>query len=130
MKIVAVLAVQWGFPGDRVSRYFRINPYNHSGKRLIRIIGHRQFIVTNACSDIAYSAAQQGTPDPEWLRANLATLAPDVVLVCGSVAQATFKRNMVPKGCKVLKMMHPAARTWSARDIEQARKRVHRVQFQ
>jgi len=125
-RVVAVLAVQWGYPGDRVCRWFYPNPYNHSGGRLIKLIGHAGFTMTNACSDIVYRAAQQGTPDPAWLRANLKALRPDVVLVCGAVAQGTFKRDMVPKGARVFKLPHPAARTWSRRLIEQWSKRIQR----
>jgi hypothetical protein len=126
-RIVAVLAVQWGYHGDVASRWFDINPYNHSGQRLIRLIGHDDFKVTNACPDIVYRAAQQGTPDPAWLRANLTALQPSVVLVCGAVAQATFDRTMVPKGTHVFKLPHPAARMWSKQMIERWAKRIQRV---
>lgn len=114
-RIVAILAVQWGYPGDKVLPWFRINPYNHSGARLIKLIGHRNFLVTNACSDIVYSASAKGAPDAEWLQRNLTLLAPEVVLVCGSVARATFRRGMVGKAVRVLYMPHPAARMWSKR---------------
>jgi uracil-DNA glycosylase len=125
-RIVVVLAVQWGYPGDTVARWFHPNPYNHSGGRLIRLIGHGAFKMTNACSDIVYRATQQGTPDPAWLRRNLRALRPDVVLVCGKVAQATFERGMVGKAAKVFKLPHPAARTWSKRMIEQWAKRIQK----
>jgi hypothetical protein len=116
-RIVVVLAVQWGYPGDRPSRWFRINPRNHSGNRLIKLIGHNQFLVTNACADIVYAASGKGKPNATWLQQNLAALAPSVVLVCGAVAQATFKRGMVGKACKVYRLPHPAARTWRKADI-------------
>jgi hypothetical protein len=123
-RIVAILAVQWGYPGDRVRPWFRINPYNHSGRRLIQIIGHTRFMVTNACPQLVCRASQQGTPDALWLQNNLSQLAPELVLVCGKVAQATFKRDMVGPGVRVLKLPHPAARTWTKRDIARWAKRV------
>lgn len=126
-RIVAVLAVQWGYPGDQVEPWFHINPINHSGRRLIKLVGHGGFKVTNACPDIVYRADQQGTPDPAWLRHNLRCLRPDVVLVCGSVAQATFERDMVGPRTKVFKLPHPAARTWSKALIAQWAKRLQRV---
>lgn len=127
MRIVVVLAVQWGYPGDKVSRWFRINPFNHSGQRLYRLIGHFDFLVTNACPDIVYRADQQGTPDPRWLRRNLRALRPQVVLVCGAVAQATFERDMVPASTKVFKLPHPAARTWTKALITGWSRRIQRV---
>jgi hypothetical protein len=126
-RIVVIMAVQWGIPGDEVCRWFQINPYNHSGKRLINIIGHNNFIVTNACSDLVYDARDQGTPNPTWLRANLRTLCPDLVIVCGAVANATFERGMVPKHCKVLAMPHPAARTWTKAAIAATTTKVRRA---
>ena len=126
-RVVVVLAVQWGYPGDTVARWFHINPYNHSGRRLIRLIGHGAFKVTNACPDIVYRADQQGTPDEAWLRHNLKSLRPAVVLVCGRVAQATFERGMVPAGTKVFKLPHPAARTWTKQMIEQWSRRIQRA---
>lgn len=126
MKIVAVLAVQWGYPGDAVEPWFTINPYNRSGNRLIQLIGHFNFIVTNACSDIVYSASTQGTPNPAWLRANLRALKPSHLLLCGAVAQATFHRDMVAKGTRIVKLPHPAARTWSKASIAAAQHKIRR----
>lgn len=129
LRIVAVLNVQWGIPGDRVLRWFKINPLNRSGARLISIIGHRNFYVTNACCDIVYSPSGKGTPSERWLARNLGDLNPDVVLVCGSVAQATFQTNMVDvarKRVRVIKLPHPAARNWTKASIKTARRRVAR----
>lgn len=127
IRIVVILAVQWGYEGDTVERWFQINPLNHSGKRLINIIGHNDFIVTNACRDIVFDARDQGTPDPAWLRGNLRTLDPHIVIVCGTVANATFERDMVSKGCKVITMPHPAARTWTKAAIAATTTKVRRA---
>lgn len=123
MKIVAVLEVMWADYGDPPLRWFRINPYNRSGQRLISIVGHRNFTVTNSCPDVVYSAASRGIPSKSWLRANLKALAPDVVLVCGRVAAATFEADMCP-GARVVPMMHPAARAWSKAALASAQRKV------
>lgn len=128
-RIVVVLEVQWGYPGDRPLRWFYINPFNHSGRRLIQLVGHMAFKVTNACSDIVYSARDRGTPDPAWLRANLKALRPDLVIVAGKVATATFHRSMVPAATRVLKMPHPAARTWSKALIAKWARRIQSVKL-
>lgn len=127
MKIVVVLEVMWGLRGDPPLRWFNINPYNHSGRRLIDIVGHSDFQVTNSCPDVVYSASSRGTPDPEWLRRNLRVLQPDLVLVCGRVANATFKPDMVRRDAKVIVMQHPAARTWSRAKIVAAQRRVQKA---
>jgi hypothetical protein len=125
-KIVVVLSVQWGYPGDKVSRWFYINPANHSGRRLWRLIGHSNFIVTNACSEMVYRASDQGTPDPKWLRRNLKALCPDIVLVCGAVANTTFKDDMVRKDTRVFRLPHPAARNWTKKLIQSWATRIQR----
>lgn len=53
MKIVVIMEVMWGMPGDKPRRWFRINPFNHSGKRLLTIIGHGDFFVTNGFQQYA-----------------------------------------------------------------------------
>lgn len=123
-SIVAVLDVQWG--GNRAERWFQINPYNHSGKRLIKLVGHDDFVVTNACPQCVENANGRGTPDAAWLADNLRALKPRVVLVCGNVAQATFAPGMVPKGAKVFKLPHPAARTWTKAEIASWSKRIQK----
>lgn len=123
-SIVAVLDVQWG--GNRAERWFQINPYNHSGGRLIKLVGHDDFVVTNACPQCVEDANGRGKPDAAWLAGNLRDLKPKVVLVCGNVAQATFARSMVPKGAKVFMMPHPAARTWTKADIAAWSKRIQK----
>src|SRR4029077_799487 len=124
-KIVVILEVMWGLRGDKPLRWFSINPYNHSGRRLNDIISTR-YLVTNACPDVVSLAKGRGTPNRHWLAANLKALCPDVVLVCGRVAQATFQRHMAPQA-KILKMPHPAARTWSKANIAQAQRRVSKA---
>lgn len=124
MQIVAVLEVMWGLRGDKQRRWFRINPFNHSGRRLISIVGHGNFIVTNACPDVVYRAQDRGTPSKKWLAANLGILQPDLVLVCGKVAQETFEPAMVRDWCHIIELPHPAARTWSKRTIAKAKRDV------
>ncbi len=126
VKIVVVLEVMWGLRGDRPRRWFEINPYNHSGRRLISLVGHEHFVVTNACPDVVYSATGRGTPSKKWLQANLGFLQPDVLLLCGNVAQSTFEEFMAPNA-KVLRLMHPAARTWSMESIKKAKRQISRA---
>lgn len=132
MKIVAVLESMWDWRQmtsragyKEAPRSFRINPDNYSGKRLYRILGRDADLhVTNACRELCGSANHHGTPDPDWLRENLELLAPfDVLLVCGKVAQATYARS----GCEyphTIKMLHPAARTWTHAMIDATAQRV------
>ena len=113
--VVAVLEVQWGSPV--ASKWFRINHLNHSGRRLIKLVGHSNFVVTNACPDAVMHARQRGTPDAAWLASNLQALQPRVTIVCGAVARKTFSRRMVPVGSAVVYIPHPAARTWTKESI-------------
>ena len=145
MRVVAILETMWDWRGmttgagyRQAPRYFRINPENYSGKRLYKLVGPRaRLIVTNACRELASSAAGHGKPDPEWLAENLCLLdgrgvkglqtvnisgrdsAIDVLLVCGKVAQSAYREcGFEPERARVLEIPHPAARTWSKAKIK------------
>lgn len=130
-KIVALLDSMWSWggcnePGEEAPRYFRINPDNHSGRRLYRICGPgHSLLVTNCCRIVQSSANHHGLPDPEWVGRNIAFLAKegmDLLLICGKVAKQTYLRR--PCGWNahypaVLYMDHPAARRWSNQKIDE-----------
>lgn len=116
--IVAVLEVMWGRTPGQAPRWFRINPNNFSGRRLIKIVGSEDFWVTNACRECVVSASEHPRPDAAWLRENLTMLAPRALLVCGRVAQTTFCRDMALSDCVVMPMLHPAARTITSAQVE------------
>jgi len=113
-------------------RYFKINPQNHSGKRLYKLIGPgAKLLVTNACRELVNHANKHGTPDPVWLHENLNTILEkfpiDLILVCGKVAQKTYADigyNFTPP---VINIMHPAARTWSKKLIEETQQEISRI---
>lgn len=110
-------------------RYFRINPRNHSGRRLYSLIGPgARLLVTESCRELVSAANRHGTPDPEWLRENLQLLDDppfDLLLVCGKVAQATFTRcDYTPRQAPVMEIPHPAARTWTRQQIDEIAARI------
>lgn len=127
-QIIAILETMWdsripvlNVITRRAPRYFKINPDNHSGRRLYKLIGpDHQLLVTNACRELVRSASQHGKPDPEWLKENLAMLAKEhphrLILVCGKVAQQTFLKaaHELPGGTTAMMIPHPAARMWTA----------------
>ena len=132
-RVVAVLEVMWD---GRVAskqmanpnylaqapRCFRINPDNHSGGRLYKLLGHSDLLVTNACPTIVGSAKGRANPDAEWLRENIEELYPfRLLLVCGNVAQETYDQLGLPghftMSYRTIYMPHPAARQWTTKDI-------------
>lgn len=127
--MVAVLETMWDWRNQTTSagyrreapRHFQINPRNFSGRRLHKLVGDAQLIVTNACRELVSSAREHGTPDPQWLGENLSQLAPiDVLLLCGKVAQRTFRECAValtaPLGARIVEIPHPAARGYWTRE--------------
>lgn len=127
MKVVAVLDTMWGWCGleKERTRHFRINPNNHSGRRLYWFLGHHDLLVTNACPELVSSAKGRGKPDRYWLRENLAELWPfDMLLVCGKVAQQTYEQRSAPHPCRIIEMPHPAARTWDRQSLDFARRLI------
>ena len=131
-KIVAVLDTMWGGEGH-APRFFCINPYNHSGRRLYRLIGgDAKRFVTNACCEYVNNARKHGNPDPDWLAENLRRLEErigiDVLLVCGKIAQRTYRDcGYRPKNARVLKILHPAARTWTKAKIKRVSRRISKA---
>lgn len=149
MRVVAILETMWDWRGRtsgagycEAPRYFRINPQNYSGKRLYKLVGpNARLLVTNACRELAKSAKDHGIPDPHWLAENLkiingdiedpdenikSTQRIDVLLVCGKVAQATYKNcGYTPAQARVIEMPHPAARVyWTRHNIAMMAQRI------
>jgi hypothetical protein len=136
MRAVAILETMWdwrqqtsGAGYTEAPRFFRINPKNFSGRRLYRICGpNAQLLVTNACRELVSGPSHHGKPDPEWLAENLWEIerrrpdsAPiDVLLVCGKVAQATYKAcGYKSETARVIEIPHPAARFIWTREFEE-----------
>ena len=123
-KAAAILETMWGDPG-KAPGWFRISPYNFTGRRLYWLLGHHDLWVTNACREQVANARQHGTPDPEWLASNLKRLRFDLLLVCGRVAQRTFNAcGYRPPKCRIIEMPHPAARIWTKADLERWRQLI------
>lgn len=119
-RIVALLESMWGWggyndAGEEAPRFFRINPDNHSGRRLYSLCGDHSLLVTNCCRRVQATANHHGVPDLEWVRENLRMSYPiDLLLVCGRVAKKTFEQIRTPHPAyQILFMDHPAARRWS-----------------
>ena len=149
-RVVAILETMWDWrkmTSDagylQAPRYFRINPQNHSGRRLYKLIGGPQgrLLVTNACRELATSAKGHGKTDPVWLAENLslldgATLQAeggrisgkpfDVLLVCGKVAQKCYREcGFTPAKAKVIEIPHPAARAyWTSQTIAETGQKI------
>lgn len=130
-NVCALLESMWGWRGchdggEEAPRFYRINRENFSGRRLYRICGDANLIVTNSCRLVQHSASHHGTPDPMWTAKNLVRAAIDgcdLFLICGKVAQETYKATglQLPK---VIFMDHPAARRWSNATLDAMTKRV------
>lgn len=104
--------------------FFYIDPDNHSGKRLHYLLEGKHFIVTNACRELVASPSHHGTPNPQWLGHNLSSIDFKGLLVCGNVAWRTYRDCgfTLRPSCRVVKMKHPAARTWTNVEVERWKK--------
>ena len=89
VPVAVVLETMWGGSGEAPG-WFRINPSNHSGRRLIWLTGVNPIWVTDSCREYVEKATQHGSPDPEWLAYNLQRLSYDLLILGGRVAQRTF----------------------------------------
>ena len=150
MRVVAILETMWdwrsmtsGAGRREAPRYFRVNSQNHSGRRLYKLVGpEADLLVTNACRELVSHARKHGKPDPVWLGENLLILDGagtvlwqrqfgmnsqiDVLLVCGKIAQRTYKEcDYQPRGARVIEIPHPAARgCWSREAIAEVAGRI------
>lgn len=131
MKILALLESMWGWrgyndPGEEAPRFFRINPDNFSGRRLYRLCGDANLLVTNSCRIVQKSANHHGIPDPEWVAENLKKAHEDgcdLLLVCGRVAKETYEKTGLSFP-NVIFMDHPAARRWTTAQMAELAARI------
>lgn len=131
MKVIALLESMWGWrglhgEGEEAPRFYRINPENFSGRRLYRICGDANLLVTNSCRMIQRSANHHGSPDPLWVAENLTTAQRDgcdLFLICGKVAQATYDAAGLAFP-NVIRMDHPAARRWTNEKLDALKAQV------
>ena len=124
LHVVAILDTMWGDEPGEAPPFFKINPRNHSGRRLYNLIGEdASLLVTDSCRELVTSPKDHGKPDPEWLRQNLEHLESlrhiDLLLVCGAVAKKTYGRCcFLPSSqTRIIEMPHPAARLVWTRDL-------------
>lgn len=129
--VAVVLDTMWGWCGrepEQAPRWYRINPENHSGKRLYKLtgLGMRELLVTNICREVVSNPNQYGKPDKVWLRENLGLMDCSVLLVCGTRARDTFEQlNRVPVEVgRILKISHPAARNWTTAKLDEVSKLI------
>lgn len=140
MKLcVAVLDTMWGNVDRQISpRYFRINPLNRSGKRLLWLLGGEyKLLITNACKELVSNPNKHGKPDPVWLEENLIQLRAkgkiDLLLICGNTAKRTFLQvadnvgawDMESLAEHVLYIPHPASRTWTRKALDDLKLNIY-----
>ena len=131
---VAVLDTMWG-EGGKAPTFFAINPNNHSGRRLYALTEshYGNIMVVNACQLQTKHATLHGTPNAEWLAHSLQSLPSHYrrrgvpLLVCGKVAQETFRQTDIKWNGPIIYMDHPAARSWTKDKLEAVRKQIART---
>jgi len=117
---LVVLDTMWGNAGD-APRFFKINPENVTGKRLIKLLGHTNFLVTNVCREQVAYANQHGKPDSKWLQENLAKGSYTKLLICGKTARECFESLESRPDCETVFISHPADRRWTKAKIEETK---------
>jgi hypothetical protein len=125
--VLAILDTMWGDFAGRAPRSFKINPLNHSGRRLYKLVGNEaRLFVANSCPKMTNHANKHAKPDPKWLAKTLSRVKASVILVCGRVARRTFRQSRFrpPAGVRVLRIPHPAARTWTKGKIRRISRRI------
>lgn len=128
----------WG-PGQKAPLLFRINPRNHSGKKLHRICEGHQFVVTNASSEIGSHASDHRNPDREFLRKAIHSHPWNLIIACGNVAQpefleirnesvgkTDFAHELLQRTPYIL-MPHPASRSLTNQLLDDVRTAINTV---
>jgi hypothetical protein len=132
-RYLVVLETMWSDTSGVAPRWFPINAYNHSGRRLYKLTdsAYPSVWVTNACPQRTTHARLHGTPSPRWLYDSLTGLPAGArrlpLLICGAVARDTYKASGYAHRGPVLFMLHPAARTWTKTALRRATNRVARA---
>jgi hypothetical protein len=126
----------YGYEEIEAPRWFSINPLNHSGKRLYWLTGLKpgELWVTNCHSMMGTHSGFHGKPEHKWLRENLLALPRSMddtlLLICGRVAQKTFEGiglNFDSWEHKIRYFKHPAARTWTRKELDKTQKRIKEI---
>ncbi len=129
---LAILDTMYGEGGEADS-WFPISPYNHSGKRLYTLTNSKfpRVWVTNACKEQTTHSKLHGKPDKHWLLSNLLKLPEELkvapLLVCGGVAQRTYRYSKYLHLGPSFFLPHPAARNWTLGKIENAKELVKKM---
>lgn len=96
----------------RAFPFFKVNPRNKSGKRMIKICGEdNDMFFSNVCPDIYTNPKDKGKTDLEHLKSVLKSQNYDLYVVCGSQAEEAVEKviNQIKK--PIIFMPHPASRS-------------------
>jgi hypothetical protein len=112
MKILVVLQNMYDYSNmeRKAPLLFRINPLNHSGKKLNKLI-EDLFWVTNSSSILSGTGARSKTGiDKEYLQRALNYYQYDIIIVGGNQAKKAFNLCDYKGKANILFMPHPATR--------------------
>lgn len=91
--------------------YFKVNPNNKSGKRMLNICEGNEMHFSNVCNQWFDNSRKKGETNLDHLRAVLSASVFDLYIVCGSQAQAAVKQLGEEMKQPVVFMPHPASRS-------------------
>jgi hypothetical protein len=112
MKILVILQNMYSGSGrdTKAPLLFKINPYNHSGKRLYKLI-EDDFWVTNSSSILSGGGAKSYSGiDVKFLQRAIDKFDWDLIIICGNQAKKAFFMCEYLKEARLLFIPHPAAR--------------------
>ena len=116
------LAPLWWHPGD--------SSVSSRNLRKMLPVEDWDLLCINSCPYIVEGANAHGRPEPMYVAELLRRLEPfDCLLVCGSIAKATFKLSPYKGSHPVLFIHHPAWRAWSTELIGQVQREILQVSF-
>lgn len=132
MTVLAILQNMWDPTRSEALNVFKINRWNHTGKKLYNITEGHDLWCTNSSSKCAPSANVKLPPDIQFLQRAMMRRRWDLFLVCGAQAHDTFHHVLlankvlrsVVEQSPVVFMPHPAYRMVTNKLMEGVKKHL------
>lgn len=129
-KILCILQNAWS-DSNHLPITFIPNPYNHSAKRIKKMVGEYRYWFSNTTDVVTKTASEKPKPNYKHFERLIEQIPKfDLVLVCGQQAKETTEKyleEIKSKNKPLLFVPHPAARNLTNVRCEEIRKEVENI---
>lgn len=115
LRMLCIMQNAWGSHNLKNIMFFRINPRNKSGKRMLNICGDNNVYFANVCPTVTEVSNGKGKTDLAHVKQIVFAQEYDLYIICGEQAKkaigAAFEGSAGLNNKSVIFMPHPASRS-------------------